>query len=148
MALKRMDNVGIIVKDLEGAIAFFEELGMELVGKATVKGDSVDRLINLHGVESDIAMMRTPDGHSQIELSKFITPDISTPDIQNEPLNTLGKHRIMFTVDDIKDTVTRLQPHGATLVGEIVQYEDAYLLCYLRTPEGIMIALAEELEGK
>jgi catechol 2,3-dioxygenase-like lactoylglutathione lyase family enzyme len=145
MAIKRMDNVGIVVNDLKAAIAFFGELGMELVGEATVTGDWVDRVVGLNGVESDIAMMRTPDGHGQLELSQFKAPEVTTPDLKNEQMNTLGKHRVMFTVDDIKDTVARLQAHGAELVGEIVRYKDAYLLCYLRGPEGIMVALAEEI---
>jgi catechol 2,3-dioxygenase-like lactoylglutathione lyase family enzyme len=145
MALKRMDNVAIVVSDLKAAIAFFSELGMKLVGETTVKGDWVDRVIGLKGAESDIALMQTPDGHSKIEFTKFKTPEISIPDVKNEQMNTLGKHRIMFAVDDIKDTVARLQTHGAELVDEIVQYEDMYLLCYLRGPDGIMLALAQEI---
>jgi catechol 2,3-dioxygenase-like lactoylglutathione lyase family enzyme len=145
MAIKRMDNVGIVVSDLKLATAFFGELGMELVGETTVKGDWVDRIVGLRGVESEIVFMRTPDGHSQIELSKFKTPEPTNPDLKNEQVNMLGKHRIMFTVDDIKDTVTRLQEHGAELMWEIVQYEDVYLLCYLRGPEGIILALTEEI---
>ncbi len=142
-----MDNVAIVLSDLKAAIAFFTELGMELVGETTITGDWVDRIVGLHGVESDIAVMRTPDGHSQIEFSKFKTPEVATPDVKHEQMNTLGKHRIMFTVDDIKDTVSRLQTYGAELVGEIVQYKDVYLLCYLRGPEGIMLALAEEISN-
>lgn len=145
MAIKRMDNVAIIVNDLKAAIAFFGELGLDLEGETTVKGDWVDRILGLKGVESDIAMMRTPDGHSQLELSAFKTPEAITPDLKNEQINTIGKHRLMFAVDDIKDTIARLQTHGAELVGELVQYENMYLLCYLRGPEGIMIALAEEI---
>lgn len=145
MALKRIDNIGIVVSDLQAAIAFFGELGMELVGETTVTGDWVDRIVGLHGVESEIAMMRTPDDRMRLELSKFKTPEATAPDLKNEQINTLGKHRIMFAVDDIKDTVARLQTHGAELVGEIVQYKNMYLLCYLRGPEGIMIALAEEI---
>ena len=140
-----MDNVGIVVSDLKAAIAFFSELGMELVGQTTVTGDWVDRTIGLKDVQSDIALMQTPDGLSKIEFSRFKTPEVSTPDLKNEQMNTLGKHRIMFTVDDIKDTVARLRTYGAELVGEIVQYKDIYLLCYLRGPEGIMVALAEEI---
>lgn len=143
-----MDNVAIVVNDIKAAVAFFKELGMELVGEATLTGDWVDRTIGLHGVESDIALMQTPDGHGKIEFSKFKTPPISTPDLRNEQMNTLGKHRIMFTVDDLKDTVARLQTHGAELVGEIVRYEDSYLLCYVRGPEGIMLALAQEISNK
>jgi catechol 2,3-dioxygenase-like lactoylglutathione lyase family enzyme len=142
MAIKRMDNVGIVVNDLKAAIAFFGELGMELVGETTVTGDWVDRVVGLNGVESEIAMMRTPDDRMRLELSKFKAPEVTTPDLKNEQINTLGKHRIMFAVDDIKDTV---DTHGAELVGEIVQYRDMYLLCYLRGPEGIMVALAEEI---
>jgi catechol 2,3-dioxygenase-like lactoylglutathione lyase family enzyme len=145
MALKRMDNVGIVVNDLKAAIAFFEELGMELVGETTVTGDWVDRIVGLKEVESEIAMMRTPDDHIRLELSRFKTPRVTTPDLKHEQINTLGKHRIMFAVDDIKNTVARLQAHGAELVGEIVKYRDIYLLCYLRGPEGIMLALAEEI---
>jgi catechol 2,3-dioxygenase-like lactoylglutathione lyase family enzyme len=145
MAIKRMDNVGIVVNDLKAAIAFFGELGMELVGEATVRGDWVDRVVGLNGVESEIAMMRTPDDHIRLELSKFKAPEVTTPDLKNEQINTLGKHRIMFAVDDIKDTIARLHTHGAELVGEVVQYRDMYLLCYLRGPEGIMLALAEEI---
>ena len=140
-----MDNVGIVVNDLKVAIAFFTELGMELVGEMTVTGDWVDRVVGLRGVESDIALMQTPDGHSRIEFSKFKSPEATTPDLKHEQMNTLGKHRVMFAVDDIKDTVARLRTHGAELVGEIVQYKDAYLLCYLRGPESIIVALAEEI---
>ena len=127
-----MDNVGIVVNDLRAAIAFFGELGMELVGETTVTGDWVDRVLGLNGVESEIAMMRTPDDHIRLELSKFKAPQATTPNLKYEQINTLGKHRIMFAVDDIKDTVARLHAHGAELVGEIVQYRDMYLLCYLR----------------
>lgn len=140
-----MDNIGIVVSDMKAAIAFFRELGLELEGETTVKGDWVDRIIGLRGAESDIAMMRTPDGHGRLELSRFKTPKAITSDLKNEPFNVIGKHRIMFAVDDVKDAVSRLQKHGAELVGEIVRYGDAYLLCYLRGPEGIMIALAEEI---
>jgi len=141
--LLRMDNVGIIVDDLNAAIAFFEELGMEIQGKATVEGQWVDRVVGLEDVRSDIVMMRTPDGHGRIELSRFQKPKA----ISNEPspVNTLGSHRIMFAVTDIDDMVARLQKHGATLIGEVIQYEDLYRLCYLRGPEGIIVALAEEL---
>lgn len=140
-----MDNVGIVVNDLKAATAFFGELGMELVGEATVKGDWVDRLLGLNAVESEIAMMRTPDDRMRLELSKFKTPPATIPDLKNEQMNTVGKHRIMFVVDDLKDTVARLRTRGAELVGEIVRYEDVYLLCFLRGPEGIMLALVEEI---
>jgi catechol 2,3-dioxygenase-like lactoylglutathione lyase family enzyme len=142
--IKRMDNVGIVVDDLAAATAFFVELGLELEGEATVEGQSVDRIVGLEGVRSDIAMMRTPDGHGRLELSKFHTPPAITAE-PNSPVNTLGIRRIMFAVDDIQEVLTRMQAHGAELIGEVVQYEDEYLLCYLRGPEGIIIALAEEL---
>ena len=144
MAILRMDNVGIVVNDLEAVIAFFVELGLELEGETTVEGRLVDRMVGLDGVRSDIAMMRTPDGHSRLELSKFHTPPATTAE-SNAPVNTLGMGRIMFAVDDIEDVLAGLQAHGAELVGEVVQYEDKYRLCYVRGPEGIMIALAEQL---
>jgi catechol 2,3-dioxygenase-like lactoylglutathione lyase family enzyme len=144
MTIQRMDNVLVVVDDLEAAKAFFVELGMELEGQATVEGSSVDRLVGLDGVRSEIAMMRTPDGHGRIELDKFHTPPARNTD-PNAPVNTLGIRRIMFAVDDIEDVLARLQAHGAELVGEVVQYEDEYRLCYVRGPEGIMIALAEQL---
>jgi catechol 2,3-dioxygenase-like lactoylglutathione lyase family enzyme len=143
-ALLRMDNVGIIVDDLKAVIAFFTELGLELEGETTVEGQSVDRLVGLDGVRCDIAMMRTPDGHSRLELSKFQKPKAITTE-PNTPVNTLGIRRIMFAVTEIDDVVARLQKHGAELIGEVVQYEDMYRLCYLRGPEGIMVALAEQL---
>ena len=142
-----MDNVGIVVEDLKAAIAFFVELGLELEGETTVEGQWVDRVVGLNGVRSDIVMMRTPDGHSRLELSKFQKPTaISTE--PNIPVNTLGIRRIMFAVTDIDDVVTRLKKHGAELVGEVAQYEDMYRLCYLRGPEGIMVALAEQLGSR
>jgi len=144
MAILRMDNVGIVVNDLEAVIAFFVELGLELEGETTVEGRLVDRMVGLDGVRSDIAMMRTPDGHSRLELSKFHTPPATTAE-SNAPVNTLGIRRIMFAVDDIEDVLSRLQAHGAELVGEVVQYEDSYRLCYVRGPEGIIVALAEPL---
>jgi catechol 2,3-dioxygenase-like lactoylglutathione lyase family enzyme len=144
MTIQRMDNVGIVVDDLKAAIAFFVELGLELEGEATVEGRWVDRIVGLDGVRSDIAMLRTPDGHGRLELSKFHTPPARNTD-PNAPVNTLGIRRIMFAVDDIEDLLARLQAHGAELVGEVVQYEDKYRLCYVRGPEGIMIALAEQL---
>ena len=142
--IQRMDNVGIVVDDLEAAIAFFVELGLELEGEATVEGRWVDRIVGLDGVRSDIAMMRTPDGHSRLELMQVprAAGDHAEP---NAPVNTLGIRRIMFAVDDIEDVLARLQAHGAELVGEVVQYEDAYRLCYVRGPEGIIVALAEQL---
>jgi catechol 2,3-dioxygenase-like lactoylglutathione lyase family enzyme len=139
-----MHNIGIVVDDLQAAIAFFAELGLELEGETTVEGRWVDRIIALNDVRSDIAMMRTPDGHSRLELSKFQRPTATSVEL-NAPVNTLGIRRIMFAVEDLKEVLTRLQAHGAELVGEIVQYEDIYLLCYVRGPEGILIALAEPL---
>jgi catechol 2,3-dioxygenase-like lactoylglutathione lyase family enzyme len=142
--LLQMHNVGIVVDDLKAAIAFFAELGLELEGETTVEGQWVDRIVALNGVRSDIAMMRTPDGHSRLELTKFQRPTATSVEL-NAPVNTLGIRRIMFAVEDIKEVLTRLQAHGAELVGEMVQYEDIYLLCYVRGPEGILIALAEPL---
>lgn len=142
--IQRMDNVGIVVDDLEAVSAFFVALGLELEGEATVEGKSVDRLVGLEGVRSDIAMLRTPDGHGRLELSKFHTPPATAAE-PNAPVNTLGLRRIMFAVDDVEDVLVRLQAHGGELVGELVQYEDKYLLCYVRGPEGIIVALAEEL---
>ncbi len=139
-----MDNVGIIVDDLKAAIAFFGELGLELEGETTLEGRWVDRVVGLDGVRSDIAMLRTPDGHGRLELSKFHTPPARNTD-PNARVNTLGIRRIMFAVDDIEEVLARLQALGAELVGEVVQYEDKYRLCYVRGPEGILVALAEEL---
>jgi catechol 2,3-dioxygenase-like lactoylglutathione lyase family enzyme len=140
----RMDNVGIVVNDLAAAIAFFVELGLELEGEATVEGPSVDRVVGLEGVRSDIAMLRTPDGHGRIELSKFHTPAAVGAE-PNAPVNKLGMGRIMFAVNDIDAVIAGLQARGSELLGEVVQYEDSYRLCYVRGPEGIIIALAEQL---
>jgi catechol 2,3-dioxygenase-like lactoylglutathione lyase family enzyme len=145
MTVQRMDNVGIVVEDLDAAIAFFAELGLELEGRTAVEGSWVDRTIGLDGARADIAMLRTPDGHSRVELSRFHTPAAIGSAPQNAPANTLGIRRIMFAVDDIEDVVSRLRAHGAELVGEVTRYEDLYLLCYLRGPEGIIVALAEQL---
>ena len=145
MTILRMDNVGVVVDDLAAAIAFFVELGLELEGETTVEGSSVDRLVGLDDVRTDIALMRTPDGHSRIELMKFQRPTAVSAEPKNAPANTLGIRRIMFAVDDIEDVVARLRAHGAQLVGELTQYEDKYRLCYVRGPEGILVALAEEL---
>jgi catechol 2,3-dioxygenase-like lactoylglutathione lyase family enzyme len=145
MTLLRMDNVLIVVDDLKAAIAFFAELGLELEGETTVEGQLVDRVVGLHGVRSDIAMMRTPDGHGRLELDKFHTPMAVRSEPKDPPVNTLGIHRIMFAVDDIDDVLARLRTHGAELIGEVVQYEDTYRLCYVRGPEGIIVALAEQL---
>jgi catechol 2,3-dioxygenase-like lactoylglutathione lyase family enzyme len=146
MALQRMDNVLIVVEDLEAAKAFFTELGMDLEGETTVEGPWVDATIGLTGVRCDIAMMRTPDGHGCVELSRFHTPPAVRAEPEDAPSNALGLRRIMFAVDDIDDVVTRLRAnHGAELVGEIAQYQDIYRLCFLRGPEGIVIGLAERL---
>jgi catechol 2,3-dioxygenase-like lactoylglutathione lyase family enzyme len=145
MTIQRMDNVLIVVDDLEAAKAFFTELGMELEGETTLEGRLVDRVVGLDGVHADIAMMRTPDGHGRVELTKYHTPPAISSEPQNAPANTLGIRRIMFAVDDIDDVVARLRSHGADLVGEIAQYEDSYRLCFLRGPEGIIIGLAEQL---
>ena len=145
MTIQRMDDVGIVVEDLDAAIAFFTELGMELEGQARIEGLWADRTVGLDGVRSDIAMMRTPDGHSKLELTKYHTPAAIGTGPLNPPPNTLGLHRVMFAVDDIDDTVARLRPHGAELLGEVAQYEDSYRLCYLRGPAGIIVALAEQL---
>ena len=145
MTIQRMDNVGIVVDDLEAAIAFFVELGMELEGKAQIEGLWADRTVGLDGVRSDIAMMRTPDGHGKLELAKYHTPVAVSAEPKNPPPNTLGLHRVMFAVDDIDDAVARLRAHGAELLGELAQYEDSYRLCYVRGPEGIIVALAEQL---
>ncbi|WP_327281225.1 MULTISPECIES: VOC family protein [unclassified Streptomyces] len=145
MTLQRMDNVGIVVEDLDAAIAFFTELGMEVEGKAQIEGLFADQAVGLDGVRSDIAMMRTPDGHGKLELAKYHTPAAIGDGSHNAPPNTLGLHRVMFAVDDIDDTIARLRPHGAELIGEVAQYEDIYRLCYLRGPSGIILALAEQI---
>jgi catechol 2,3-dioxygenase-like lactoylglutathione lyase family enzyme len=145
MTLQRMDNVLIVVDDLEAAKAFFVELGMELEGQTTVEGRWVDLVVGLESVRSEIAMMRTPDGHGRVELDKFHAPAAVRTEPKNTPVNTLGIRRIMFAVDDIEDVLARLRAHGAELVGEIAQYEDMYRLCYIRGPEGIIVALAEQL---
>ncbi|MCM8749656.1 VOC family protein [Thermomicrobiaceae bacterium CFH 74404] len=145
MTLKRMDNVLIVVDDLEAAKAFFVDLGMELEGQMTVEGSWVDRIVRLENVRSEIVMMRTTDGRARIELDKFHTPAAVKPEPTYAPVNTLGIRRIMFVVDDIEDVLERLRPHGAKLMGEVVQYDDTYRLCYVRGPEGIIVALAEEL---
>jgi len=145
MTLQRMDNVLIVVDDLEAAKAFFVELGMELEGEMQVEGRVVDLLVGLENVRAEIAMMRTPDGRGRVELDKFHTPTAVGAVPKNAPVNTLGIHRIMFAVDDIDDVLARLRRHGAELIGEVVQYEDMYRLCYIRGPEGIIVALAEQI---
>ena len=146
MGLRRLDNVAVVVDDLDAAIAFFTELGMELEGqKMTVEGEWVDRIVGLHGTRSDIAMLRTPDGHGRLELTRFQHPAAVGPDPRSEPTNTRGMGRIMFNVEDIDDVVERLEARGGELVGEIVQYENSYRLCYMRGPEGIILALAQDV---
>ncbi len=144
MALKRMDNVGIVVEDLGATVEFFRELGLELEGRATIEGEWAGRVTGLGDQHVEVAMMRTPDGHSRLELSRFIRPSI-VADHRNAPVNALGYLRVMFAVDDIDDTLERLRKHGAQLVGEVVRYEDIYRLCYIRGPEGLLIGLAQEL---
>ena len=144
MALKRMDNVGIVVEDIGGAIDFFRELGLELEGRATIEGEWAGRVTGLGDQRVEIAMMRTPDGHSRLELSRFLTPPV-VADHRNAPVNALGYLRAMFTVDDIDETLEKLRAHGAQLVGEVVEYKDVYRLCYIRGPEGLLIGLAQEL---
>lgn len=145
MTIQRMENVGIVVDDLEAATAFFVELGMELEGKEPVEGRWADRVVGLDDIRVDVAMMRTPDGHGRLELMKFRTPTAVGAEPENAPANMLGIRRIMFAVHDIEDVIARLRTHGAELVGGLEQYEDSYRLCYLRGPEGIIVALAEQL---
>ena len=144
MALKRMDNVGIVVDDLTATIDFFLELGLELEGRATIEGEWAGRVTGLRDQRVEIAMLRTPDGHSRLELSRFLTPPI-VADHRNAPVNALGYLRVMFAVDDIDETLERLRQRGAQLVGEVVQYKNAYRLCYIRGPEGLLIGLAQQL---
>ena len=144
MAVKRMDNVGIVVDDLDETIAFFRELGLELEGRATIEGEWAGRITGLGDQHVEIAMMRTPDGHSRLELSRFIRPAV-VEDHRNAPVNALGYLRVMFAVDDIDETVERLGKRGAQLVGELVEYEGVYRLCYVRGPGGLLIGLAQEL---
>ncbi|GAA0533576.1 glyoxalase [Streptomyces violaceusniger] len=145
MTIQRMDNVLIVVDDLEAVIAFFVELGMELEGKGPLEWRGAERVIGLDDVRQDIAMLRVPDGHGRVELAKFHRPKAITPEPKDAPANTLGLRRIMFAVDDIEAVVARLRAQGAELVGEIVQYENIYRLCYVRGPEGIVVGLAEQL---
>jgi catechol 2,3-dioxygenase-like lactoylglutathione lyase family enzyme len=144
MTLKRMDNVGIVVESLDDAISFFAELGLKLEGRATIEGEWAGRVTGLGNQRVEIAMLVTPDGHSRLELSRFVTPPV-VADHRTAPVNALGYLRVMFTVDDIDDTLARLGKRGAQLVGEVVQYEQSYRLCYIRGPEGLLIGLAEEL---
>ena len=144
MTLRRMDNVGIVVESLDTAISFFTELGLKLQGRATIEGEWAGRITGLGNQHVEIAMMVTPDGHSRLELSRFINPRV-VADHRNAPVNALGYLRVMFAVDDIDETLVRLRKRGAQLVGDVVQYEDVYRLCYIRGPEGLLIGLAEEL---
>jgi catechol 2,3-dioxygenase-like lactoylglutathione lyase family enzyme len=144
VALQRIDNVGIVVESLDAAISFFAELGLELEGRAMIEGDWSGRVTGLRDQRVEIAMMRTPDGHGRIELSRFLAPPV-VADHRDAPVNALGYLRVMFAVDDLDDTLARLRGHGAQLVDEVVQYEDVYRLCYVRGPEGILIGLAEQI---
>jgi catechol 2,3-dioxygenase-like lactoylglutathione lyase family enzyme len=144
VAVQRMDNVGIVVEDLPATIAFFRELGLELEGRAMIEGDWSGRVTGLRDQRVEIVMMRTPDGHSRLELSRFLAPRV-VADHRNAPVNALGYLRVMFTVDDLDDTLARLRKHGAQLVDEVVRYEDVYRLCYIRGPEGLLIGLAEQI---
>src|SRR3954454_7885403 len=147
MTLRRMDNVGIVVESLDAAIAFFTELGLKLEGRAMVEGEWAGRVTGLGNQRVEIAMMVTPDGHSRLEISRFLAPPV-VADHRNAPVNALGYLRVMFAVEDLDDTLTRLGKHGAQLVGEVVQYEDSYRLCYIRGPEGILIGLAQETPNR
>ena len=145
MTIQRMDNVGVVVDDLPAAIAFFRELGLELEGQAVVEGEWAGRVTGLGDQRVEVAMMRTPDGHGRLELSRFLAPPV-VADHRNAPVNSLGYLRVMFAVDDIDETLARLRTHGAELVSsEVVEYEDSYRLCYIRGPEGLLIGLAQEL---
>jgi len=144
MTVTRMDNVGIVVEDIDAAIGFFVELGLELEGRAPVEGDWADGVTGLSGMRVEIAMLRTPDGHSRLEVSRFLAPPV-VADHRDAPVNALGYLRVMFTVQDIDDTLARLMRRGATLAGDVVQYQNMYRLCYVRGPEGILIGLAQQL---
>ena len=145
MAIQQMHHVSVVVDDLEGAVAFFAALGMDEEGRAPIEGPWVDRINALDGVKVDIVMMRTPDGHGRLELTKFHTPTAVSAEPENAPPNTLGLRSVMFAVDDVDATVACLRAHGAELVGEVAQYQDSYRLCYVRGPAGIIVALAEQL---
>lgn len=147
MTIKRMDNVGIVVEDLDAAIVFFTELGLSLEGRMPIEGEWAGRVTGVHGQRVEIAMMKTPDGYSRLELSRFHAPAIAS-DHRTAPVNSLGYLRVMFAVDDIDDTLDRLSKLGATVVGEVVNYEDIYRLCYIRGPEGILIGLAQQIGGQ
>ena len=146
MTVERMDNVGIVVESLDDAVAFFTALGLELEGRTTIDGEWSGRVTGVRGQRVEVAMMRTPDGHGRLELSRFITPS-PVADHRNASVNSLGYLRVMFAVDDLDETLARLRRHGAQLVGEVVRYQDIYRLCYIRGPEGVLIGLAEELKS-
>ncbi|MFE5589384.1 VOC family protein [Streptomyces sp. NPDC056549] len=145
MTIQRMDNVGIVVDDLDAAVAFFTELGMELEGRMPIEGIWAGKVVGLDNMRCEIAMMRIPDAPGRLELAQYHSPKAITPEPEITPANTRGLHRVMFAVDDIEDTLARLRPHGAELVGEVMRFEDSYLLCYLRGPSGIIVGLAEQL---
>lgn len=140
-----MDNVGIVVDDLDAAIAFFTELGMEVEGRADIEGIWADQAVGLDGIQCEIAMLRTPDGHGRLELSRYRSPEASEMSPRNPPHNIIGMHRVMFAVDDLDDTIARLRTHGAELLGEVANYENVYRLCYVRGPAGIIVGLAEQV---
>ncbi|WP_406715278.1 VOC family protein [Streptomyces althioticus] len=145
MAIQRMDNVAVVVDDLEAAVAFFTDFGMEVEGRGEIEGSVPDGMLGLDGVHTAIAMLRTPDGHGKLELTQFHTPAAVAMGPPDPPPHTLGLHRVMFAVDDLDDTIARLRRHGAELIGEVVRYENAYRLCQLRGPSGILVALAEPI---
>ncbi|GIJ70896.1 VOC family protein [Virgisporangium ochraceum] len=145
MAVQRMDNVLIVVEDLDAVVSFFVEIGLELEGRGPVEGAWVDSVIGIEGARQEVAMLRTPDGHGRVELASFHTPTAIRPEPADAPANTLGIRRVMFAVDDLDDTVARLRARGADLVGAVARYEDLYLLCYVRGPEGLIVGLAQEL---
>lgn len=145
MAIQRMDNVAIVVDDLDAAVAFFLELGMELEARASIEGIWADQTVGLDGVRSEIVMLHTPDGSGRLELTRYEAPAALMPEVAAPPANTLGLHRVMFAVDDVDDTLERLRPHGGEVLREVAQFEDMYRLCYVRGPAGIIVALAEQL---
>ena len=145
MTIKRMDHVSVVVEDLQAAVEFFTSLGLSVEGQQPIEGDWVDRINGIAGIRVDIVMMRTPDGHGKLELTKFRNPTLVDIEPAIAPPNTLGLRSVMFTVESVDDTVARLRASGAELIGEVVQYEDKYRLCYMRGPAGIIVALAEEL---
>ncbi len=145
MTIRRLDNVAVVVDDLDAAIAFFAELGMELEGRTTIEGRWAERVVGLDGLRSEIAMMRVPDGHGRLELTRYHAPAPLDLGLGTAPPNVLGMHRVMFAVDDVDDTVERLGAHGAELLGEVVRYEDVYRLCYLRGPGGVIVGIAQQL---